>query len=145
MRGHIALQSILREMKTLRCRVCCSQRADPSAEDLGLQTCGEYRPKCRQTSQYSCRIVRTGLSACFAYLVGVDAVHTDTDFSHHRFTAYGRGAGVGRGLGVGMLLGVGVAVEVGVAVAVVVAVAVGVGLAPATKLNLPIRVFQPAL
>ena len=80
MRGHIALQSILREMKTLRCRVRCSQRAEPSAHDLGLQTCGEYRPTCRQTSQYYCRILRTRLNACFAYLVGVDAVDTATDF-----------------------------------------------------------------
>ena len=67
-------------------------------------------------------------------------VSTATNFGHHGSTAYGRGTGVGRGLGVGVLLGVGVAVAVGVAEAV--AVAVGVGLAPATKLNLPMRVFQ---
>jgi hypothetical protein len=70
-------------------------------------------------------------------------------FRSHRSTAYGRGGGVGRGLGVGANLGVGVglAVAVGVALAVAVAVAVGVGvgLPPPTKLNLPMRVFQPAL
>jgi hypothetical protein len=47
---------------------------------------------------------------------------------------YGRGAGVGRGRGVGVALGAGVAVGV------------GVGLTPPPwKLNLPMRVFQPAL
>ena len=77
----MALQSILGEIKTLRCRVPCSQRAEPSAEDLGLQNfCGEYRPTCRPTSGYYCRAVRTGLSACFAYLEGVDAVDAATDF-----------------------------------------------------------------
>jgi len=84
----------------------------------------------------------TRLNARSAYLVGVDVADTATDFSHHRFTDYGRGTGVGRGLGVGVLLGVAVAVGVGVAVAVAVAVGVGVGLGPPTKLNLPMRVFQ---
>jgi hypothetical protein len=65
-------------------------------------------------------------------------------FRSHRSTAYGRGGGVGRGLGVGANLGVGVGLAVAVGVAV--AVAVGVGLAPPPwKLNLPMRVFQPAL
>ena len=35
---------------------------------------------CRPTSEYYCRAVRTGLSACFAYLVGVGAVDAATDF-----------------------------------------------------------------
>ena len=39
MLGHIALQGILREMKTLRCRVPSFPSAlTPSTEDLGLQT-----------------------------------------------------------------------------------------------------------
>ena len=61
--------------------------------------------------------------------------------------AYGRGGTVGGGRGVGVVLGVGdaigVAVAVGVGDAIGVAVAVGVGLAPLTKLNFPMRVFQP--
>jgi hypothetical protein len=81
MRGHIALQSILREIKTLRCRVPCSQRAEPSAEDLGLQTfAGNIALRVHRPENITVASVRTGLSACFAYLVGVDAVDTATDF-----------------------------------------------------------------
>ena len=136
-----------------RTRTKCGVLASYKAREIDGQSVTDYlgstRIPLRRKRQKGTIASSTRLNACFAYLVGVDAVDMATDFGPTRSTAYGRGGGVGRGLGVGANLGVGVglAVAVGVALAVAVAVAVGVGvgLPPPTKLNLPMRVFQPAL